>query len=212
MTSKVKLNYWNKNTCHEESLKYSTRRQFMLNSKVAYNKSLKNGWLDEICSHMKTSGHKYKRCIYAVEFPDNRVYIGLTYDIDIRFQKHLIDPHSSVFKYKKLTGLIPVINKLTDYIDVDDASRLESIKRDEYEGNGWTILNISKCGNVGGKFIKWSKELCQREALKYKTRNEFKLGSPLAYSASRRGEWMDEICSHMRFVYKKTQTKFDDNR
>lgn len=202
-----KFNYWTKDRCSEEALKYSTRRQFMLNSKFPYNKSLRNGWLDDICSHMKTSGHKYKRCIYAVEFPDNRAYIGLTYNIDVRFHKHLTDPLSTVFKYKKLTGLIPIIKKLSDYIDVEDASKLESVKRDEYDKNGWIILNLSKCGNVGGKFIKWTKDLCQEEALKYNTRNEFKLKSPLAYHATRRNKWIDDVCGHMVFAYDKARQK-----
>jgi hypothetical protein len=45
-------NYWTKDRCHEEALKYKTRREFQTNSKVAYSKARKMGWLDDICSHM----------------------------------------------------------------------------------------------------------------------------------------------------------------
>lgn len=196
-----KYKKWTKEKCAQESLKFSTIREFQISSKVAYNKSLKNGWLDELCSHMKKSGSKYKRCIYAIEFPYNIVYIGLTYNMNLRYHKHLIDPKSSVFKHIKLTGLIPIVRQISDYINVDDASKLEGLKKDEYIKEGWGILNISKCGSIGGSFLKWSKEICQEEALKYNTRNEFKLNSPKAYNAARRNKWINEICCHMKFVY-----------
>jgi predicted GIY-YIG superfamily endonuclease len=144
----LKINYWTKEKCTEEALKYSGRKEFQLNSKVAYNKAIKNGWLDEICSHMKTAGNKYKRCIYAIEFSDNKAYIGLTYNINKRFYKHLNEPNSSVFKYKKMTGIVPIIRQLIDYIDVDDASKLENVKKEEYIKNGWDILNINVEGLV----------------------------------------------------------------
>ncbi len=212
MTSPYKLKYWTKDKCREEALKYKQRRQFILNSKVAYNKANKNGWLDEICDHMKTSGNKYKRCIYAVEFEDNTVYIGLTYNIDRRFYQHMNDTTSTVFKYKKLTGFLPVVKQISDYIDVDLASKLEGFKKDEYIKNGWVVINISKCGGVGGKFIKWTKEICKNEALKYKTRNQFKINSFLIYNASRRNKWIDEICSHMTFKYERDRVNYENRR
>lgn len=43
---------WAKEKCREEALKYKTRKSFQINSSSAYKSSLKNGWLDEICSHM----------------------------------------------------------------------------------------------------------------------------------------------------------------
>ncbi len=68
--------------------------------------------------------------------------------------------------------------------------------------NGWMILNTAKCGNVGGKTIKWTKEKCQEESLKYSTRNEFKIKSSNAYHASSRNKWSDEICKHMEYINK----------
>ena len=46
--------YWTKELCHIEALKYPTRTEFELGSKGAYSAAKRNGWLDEICSHMKT--------------------------------------------------------------------------------------------------------------------------------------------------------------
>lgn len=45
-------NYWTKDRCHEEALKYKTRKEFQTNSGIAYSKARKMGWLDDVCSHM----------------------------------------------------------------------------------------------------------------------------------------------------------------
>lgn len=45
-------NYWTYEKCKEESLKYDNRKDFKENSSSAYNTSLKNNWLNDICKHM----------------------------------------------------------------------------------------------------------------------------------------------------------------
>ena len=44
--------YWNFENCKNEALKYNTKKEFDDNCTSAYNSALKNGWIDEICSHM----------------------------------------------------------------------------------------------------------------------------------------------------------------
>jgi predicted GIY-YIG superfamily endonuclease len=44
--------YWTKEHCIEESLKYQNKNQFRKKSRTCFQISLQNGWLDEICSHM----------------------------------------------------------------------------------------------------------------------------------------------------------------
>lgn len=46
------VGYWTKEKCQEEALKYNSRTEFQKNSVSAYVRSRKEGWLDEICSHM----------------------------------------------------------------------------------------------------------------------------------------------------------------
>ena len=45
-------NFWTKEKCNEEALKYNTRGEFKKNSTSAYNKSLSKKWINEICFHM----------------------------------------------------------------------------------------------------------------------------------------------------------------
>ncbi len=44
--------YWTKERCKDESIKYKSRYSFQKNSGSAYSSAFKNGWLDEICSHI----------------------------------------------------------------------------------------------------------------------------------------------------------------
>ena len=81
--------YWTKERCYDIALKYDTRKEF--SKHVAHKIAQKHNWLDEICYHMKIIGNIKKRCIYAIEFSDNNVYVGLSYNYEKRFLEHLID-------------------------------------------------------------------------------------------------------------------------
>ncbi len=169
---KKKSNYWTKEKCQEESLKYKTKSEFQKKSTSAYNSAYINNFLDDICVHMITIGHKYKRCIYSYEFSDNYVYVGLTFNINDRNNRHLRDKRSSVYKHILETNLQPYLRKITEYIDVELASNKEGEILNEYKNNGWNILNKSKTGNLGGVYIKWNYENCKNESLKY-SKNSF---------------------------------------
>ena len=60
--------YWNKQLCAEEALKYKTKTDFNSN---------------------RLQRH---RCIYACEFEDNHVYIGLANNLRQRIMQHLRTP------------------------------------------------------------------------------------------------------------------------
>jgi hypothetical protein len=248
-SDKLSISYWTKDLCLEESKKYKTKTLFKKGSYQAYKSAYINCWLDEICEHMPKIGNLYKRCIYAFEFPDNNVYVGLTYNIDIREKQHYISSKSQVNKHYIESGLEPKLVKLTDYIDVNLAKIKEGEYIQNYKDNNWYILNSQKAGNIGGnnkvlteerckeiasKYvylkdfkteypnvyktiirykwydccdfliksvptnkIKWTKEVCSKEALKYKTKTDFEEGNINAYNACVRNKWLNELCSHM---------------
>lgn len=52
----------------------------------------------------------------------------------------------------------------------------------------------------------WTKENIHREALKYKTRNDFRIQCPNAYNAARRKGILEEVCDHM-LVLRKRRSK-----
>ena len=190
-------NYWTKEKCQEEALKYKNKSDFLKNS-IAYFISIKKGWLNDICSHMIITGNRYKRCIYAAEFDNNHVYIGLTYNINTRIENHKDKrKNTTVYKYIQKNNKLPIFKKISDYIEVNEASKLEGIILEEYKKNGWIILNKVKCGAVGGGIFYWTKEKCQEEALKYKTRKELHKKNSSVWVSSINNKWLDEICFHM---------------
>jgi putative NADPH-quinone reductase len=190
-------NYWTKERCQEEALKYNSKGEFRKNSPSAYDTSHRNGWIDEICSHMLPQGSLKKRYIYSYEFSDKSVYVGLTWNTEDRKRRHIEDVRSAVNKYIKNNPNISYEFKEWGYYDMLEAGKMEEEKEKEYIDSGWVILNIAKTGGLGGMVIKWTKERCQEEALKYNSRSEFQKNSSGAHYRSRKEGWLDEICSHM---------------
>lgn len=194
-------NYWTKERCHEEALKYNTRSEFNKGSVSAYSKAWDCGWLDDICDHMIILGNKYNRCIYSYEFEDKHVYVGLTYNFKKRSNQH--NKRGPVRRHILKTGNLPTFRILTGYISKETAI----IKEEEflifYINNGWTALNSVKTGALGGGKLKWSKDKCKEEALKYTNIKEYR--NNLSYKAAVRNNWLDEICSHMN----RTKNKFN---
>jgi len=191
------MGYWTKEKCHEEALKYKVKKDFKYYSPTAYVKSCEKKWINEICTHMKALGNRSSKCIYACEFPDNHVYVGLTYNIENRKYRHLTNNKSSVYIHQNKTNLDPVFKKLTDYINVDIAIIKEADYVEKYKNNGWVVLNKVKTGSIGGNVIKWTKEKCQEEALKYNNKTDFINNTSTAYNKACKQKWLDDICSHM---------------
>ena len=57
--------YWNKEKCHEEALKYSSRMEFSKKSGGAYNAAVRGNFIDEICEHIERRPPDYwnkQRC------------------------------------------------------------------------------------------------------------------------------------------------------
>lgn len=197
-----KTNYWTKEKCKEEALKYNGRAEFKKKSGGAYNASIKNGWLDELCEKMFYVGNRFKRCVYIYEFCDKSVYVGLTYNIEERDRKHKRAKDSMVFRYIQKTGFIPKLTH-TDYMEVDDAKLKEGVIVENFRNNGYKILNVSKTGGVGGGYLKWTFEKCKEEALKYNSRKEFVINNNSAYNSAKRYGWLNIVCSHMNTKERK---------
>jgi predicted GIY-YIG superfamily endonuclease len=189
--------YWTKERCREEALKYKTRNEFRKNS-AAYQIALKNNWSDDISSHMGKPIY-IKYIIYAYEFSDNYVYVGLTKNKNQRFHYHNSNNKSPVCKHsQKIKSKPKLLIKYEQLVYNDnDIRKQEKFWLNTYVKNGWIPLNKSKTGSLGGITKIWTKERCQEVALKYKTRNEFRKNSGGAYKSSLRNGWLDDVCSHM---------------
>lgn len=193
-------NYWTYNKCNEVALLCETRKEFLDRFSGAYNKAYKMKWLDDICIHMKSVGNLKKRLVYSYEFENNYVYVGLTGNDKRRNKQHLyVDKLSPVYKHKIKHNLTPIKKILSDgYVDVNDAQDLEKYYLTKYKKNGWQLLNSNKTGGLGGNTLIWDKKMCKKVALLCESRKEFSIKFSSAYISSRKNEWLDEICTHMK--------------
>lgn len=194
-------NIWTKEECQSEALKYVHRVDFLRYSYGAYQAAHRNKWFEEISSHMIHIGNEYNRLIYRIIFPNNVCYVGLTSNFERRMSEHFTKK-GTVYSYIEKTNLTPInIEKMTDYIPIDDAKKQEEYWKCKSETDGYICLNIAKTGGVGSINLKWTKEECQKEASKYSTRTEFLTKQHSAYNSTLKYGWMDDICSHMTLLH-----------
>jgi hypothetical protein len=189
---------YSKEDCHKVALQCNYRSEFAEKFEGEYMKALREGWMDEICSHMIAVGNYYKRCIYAYEFPNieghNYVYVGLTDHIPQRDLVH--GRKGAVFTFCKKHSLErPKPIQLTDYIDKEEAKEQEGIQLANYVSKGWIPLNRVKTGSLGGHLANdgFTFEECKARGQRYSKRSEWKREDyPTYYIASKRG-WIDKI-------------------
>jgi len=200
-----------KENCLQESLKYKTRGEFQKESSSAYNSSLRNGWLDDLCSHMveiiKPKGYWTKK---------NCKKEALKYTTRGEFQKGSLGAYFSSCKNGWLDDIckhMVEILKPKGYWTKENC-RKESLKYKTIlefrKGSSGAYISSRKngwLGDVCGHMVElrkpygyWTKETCLQESLKCKTKKEFIKGYPGAYNASRKNGWLDEICGHMEVV------------
>ena len=156
-----------KEECISVFLKYKTIGDLLKSTdKNYYFYAYLHGWIEEIRAlRPRVAGSRYKRAIYAYEFLIKQrkyVYVGLTYNIHIRHEKHCNTNSSPVYKFCKEKNIKPIKKpkQLTDYVDAQEASMLEQYYCDLYKNNGWILLNKNKAGALGNMSYKTKKIVC----------------------------------------------------
>jgi predicted GIY-YIG superfamily endonuclease len=205
---------WNKATSHmikrpqvkrsiedvyAEALKYDYLKDFYTKSENTYRAAKRLGILDDVTKHMKVLEGLAKRVVYAFEFPDNSVYVGLTHDVKKRERQH--QDRGSVSEHFRETNLTPNLVIISDdYIDANDAQKMEACTIESYRSNGWNILNKSKAGSLGSCRVFWTKERVRDLTKNLTTWKEFQYGYKGAYDSAYRNEWLndEEITGHLK--------------
>lgn len=185
--------HWTFEACREEAKKYNNRTEFEKGNGSAYGRARVMGWLDDICAHMTIQGNRCKRRIYAIEFPDNHAYIGLTYNTERRWARELSNPKETVCKHILNTRLQPVCKIIHDYVDKDTAKRLEGVYEESYRNNGWIILNRAKTGSLGASYSEYTIDECIDAAKKCRDYTEFRHNYPRLYDYCRHHKWLGHI-------------------
>ena len=191
--------WWSDADIFDSALKFNSRSEWQKSEGSAYNAARERGIFDDATKHMVFLGNMYRRAVYVWEFPNNSVYVGLTLNTERRKKEHSdIEGKSEVSKYIKKTGLTPLFKLISDdYIDASDAQNLEDCTIQDYKIKGWSILNKSKAGGLGGCKRRDNKDIVAKEALKYSSKVEWLNNSPKTYNTAYRNGWMSELTTHM---------------
>jgi len=191
--------YWDYEKLKAEAFKYKSKKEFSEKNSAAVSVAKQKGIWDEITSHMETLGSLYQRAVYAWEFPDNSVYVGLTFNLELRGSQHL-DPEgkTQVSKHIKQTGLIPIFVLVSDFVDQTEAQNLENCTVEDYRSKGWNILNRVKTGGLGSCRRKWTYDTLKDEASKYDNVGDFKKNSYSAYVSAQKYGFFNELTKDMK--------------
>lgn len=189
---------YSKEICHDAALKCESRSEFARRFKGEYFAAMRNEWLDDICSHMKPLGNRYKRCIYVYEFQDvngfNYAYVGLTDNLAFRDKVHA--RKGAVHNFCQTHNITkPIPKQLTDYVDKEDAKNLEGEYLHKYIQNGWIPINIAKTGGLGGhlRFDGFTYQQCLEIGKRYTKRSDWKQQAYSSYYIADKMGWLDTI-------------------
>ena len=195
MDYKVRPNgTWTPEMVYKISMKYKTRGQFQSHERQAYQAARRLNIMDEACRHMVRVGNRFKRALYAFEFPDKSVYVGLTYNYDQRYSSHMKRTKRIIDKTNKLGHEFIMFN---EYYEKEIAAEKEAELIEKYRKKGWEILNRSKAGALGSNITKWTKEEILKEAKQYNSIAEFNKANGSAYNAALKLGLKKEIKKHM---------------
>lgn len=184
---------WSKERCLLLALNYNTRAEFKSNEYNAYNAAKYNGWLDEICKDMVRCGDRKHKCIYSYEFSDNYVYVGLTYNLDIRDRSRKYKNNDAVTKHRNDSGLVPIRKQLTEYVPVNIAINLEGEYLEKYINEGWFILNKCKTGSIGGYNTVWNYNRVKSIVSKYEDLESLILNDKYLYEIIKNKGWVNSL-------------------
>jgi hypothetical protein len=208
---KLKKGEWEKYTKDmviSDVAKSHNRVEFREKFPISYRAARNRGWYDEVTAVLDKVVDDRTRLIYAYEFTDNSVYVGLTVNEKRRKSGHLNveEIESPVAKHMVDTGLTPIYKIIAKDLTPKEAQESEGCTEEIYRQNGWKILNRYKTGSLGACRRFWTKELAHDSAKRFKTPIEFKKGDIKAYQAAQKYGWMKDITQHMESGVKRVWT------
>jgi hypothetical protein len=166
---------------------------------ISYKAAREYGWYEEVTKPLEKVEDDRKRLIYAYEFPDKSVYVGLTVNEKRRKFDHLniLDVESPVAQYILDTGLQPIYKVIAKDLTPKEAQESEGCTEEKYKSEGWKVLNRYKTGSLGACRKFWDEQSIYDAAKPFKTSSEFKKGNYPAYQAAQKYGYLKDITSKM---------------
>ena len=191
--------YWTEERVREEAMKYKTKGEFKKGSATAYGVARKNGWLDTydwFDSPLRPKGY----------WTEERVCEeAMKYKSKIEFQKGCPSAHSVACKQGWLDNYDWFSNtKKPNGYWTEERVREEALKYktiyEFIEKNNGAYVTACKYGWIDSySWLEhqrkpngyWTEETIRQEALKYKTRSEFREKCAGAYQVALKNGWIE---------------------
>src|SRR5574343_1586628 len=140
---------WTTELAMREAHKYQTRKDWKINSNGSYQWMHKNHpeLLDQCTAHMAPPIDLCSNiyCVYAFEFSDKSVYVGLTSNEAKRKFNHLrIGP-----VFEKSKDVASTYRVIASDLNVKTAAALEASTLAEYRNSNWIVMNSAAPGGIG---------------------------------------------------------------
>jgi hypothetical protein len=188
--------FWNYEKCKSAASYCKTRNEFQINNYGAYACALRNGWIEDICSHMEyktkwTFDECYSRTIqynklHKFKSSNKRMfdYIAIHYDENILYS-HIEEPIlRNQWNFDKCKEDALLYRTKTEYKNNSNTSYRNAIK------NGW--LN-DICSHMKSYNIKWDYNSCKELFLICSSKKEILEKSESAYKSAKRNGWFEEL-------------------
>lgn len=154
---------YSKEDCIKIANNYIYLKDFYTKEKNIYTKCVRNKWVEEVTKNLIKCNSLKKRCLYAIYFPNNTIYIGLTYNFSKRINQHLTSK-GAVYEYIKDTNIHPIkIKQLTSYMNDDKIQIYEQKVINFFHWLGFTTLNRNKGGSLGQVLSHITKDECKEK-------------------------------------------------
>lgn len=202
--------FWTKEKVTAEAAKYNRLKDFMEAEPRAYQLVLKNGWIDEICAHMK---RLRKETEYTIEIIQEEIQKHETlndfmlsctsmYDWLRRHKIKLTDISNKKYRPKKVfqkpVGQYDLEGKLIRKYDNArqavlygfDYKHISAVcrgKEKTHKGYVFKFLNKETDVKV------WNYDNCKEEAAKYGSKRAFQIDNPYVYRKSSINGWLDDF-------------------
>ena len=202
--------YWTLERCQEEALKHKTKSEWDKNSSSSYQAAKKYGWFEKCIAHMievykpidywtkekcLEEASKYQTITQWTTDSSGSYKSARFNDWVDECTKHMIKIQKPVGYWcdKKLCLEEALKYKTKTEWMTGSNSAYKSAKK-----YGW----IEECTTHMIEIYKpigyWTKEQCIEEALKYKTRNEWKRKNSSSYTKAGKNGWVEECTKHMK--------------
>jgi len=139
------------------------------------------------------------RRVYVIEFSDDYVYVGLSCNPRRRLMALTCASSKSSVKahIDSNLGITWKFRTLTEFMPLCDGAESERFYISQYREQGYSLLNITPGGEIGGGKAKWIKEDIHKKSIKFSCRGSFYQYNTREHSIAHRNGFLDEICSHM---------------